>query len=128
MRRGSVVHYEDLSEDEVTALLAGARTVSGAERARLICIVELLYATGMRVSELVGLPLATAVREQRVLLVRGKGEKERLVPPSEPAPQALAAYRAVRGAFLAEGRASPWLFPSRHGGQLSRQSCATMLK
>jgi integrase/recombinase XerD len=118
-----------LGEAEVAALLAAARAVSGPEGTRLVCLVELLYATGLRVSELVGLPLAAASRAQRVLVVRGKGGKERLVPLSEPAQQALAAYRAVRSAFLAQGRASPWLFPSRGaGGRLTRQRCGLMLK
>jgi len=117
-----------LSEAEVTALLAAARRMEGAEGARLVCFVELLYATGLRVSELVALPL-TRLREDRFLIIRGKGGKERLVPLSEPARLALAAYAARRGEFLAEGVTSRFLFPSRGAaGHLTRRRCGQLLK
>ena len=74
-----------LAEQDVRRLLEAAGAVPGAEGKRLLCLVELLYATGLRVSELVGLPLAVASPERRTLVVRGKGGKERLVPLSEPA-------------------------------------------
>ena len=67
---------------------------------RLLCLIELLYATGLRISELVTLPLAAAQRDPRFLLVRGKGGRERVVPLSEPAAQALAAYLDCRQHFL----------------------------
>ncbi len=98
------------------------------------CILELLYATGLRVSELVGLPFAAAQRDPRFLLVRGKGGKERVVPLSTPARQALAAYSAARGRFLPQGPKSDpkmarWLFPSRgEAGHLTRQRCGQLLK
>jgi integrase/recombinase XerD len=118
-----------LGADEMTAMLAAARAVPGPEGARLVCLVELLYATGLRVSELIALPLAAAARDERFLLVRGKGGKERIVPTSPPARQALLDYRAVREAFLVKGRPSPWLFPSRGaGGRLTRQRCGQLLK
>jgi integrase/recombinase XerD len=117
-----------LSEAEVTALLAAARRMDGAEGARLVCFVELLYATGLRVSELVALPL-TRLREDRFLIIKGKGGKERLVPLSEPARLALAAYAARRGEFLAEGETSRFLFPSRGAeGHLTRRRCGQLLK
>jgi integrase/recombinase XerD len=117
-----------LSEAEVTALLAAARRMDGAEGARLVCFVELLYATGLRVSELVALPL-TRLREDRFLAIKGKGGKERLVPLSEPARLALAAYAARRGEFLAEGETSRFLFPSRGAeGHLTRRRCGQLLK
>jgi integrase/recombinase XerD len=117
-----------LSEAEVTALLAAARQMNGAEGARLVCFVELLYATGLRVSELVALPL-TRLREDRFLVIKGKGRKERLVPLSEPARFALAAYAARRGEFLAEGEISGFLFPSRGAeGHLTRRRCGQLLK
>ena len=92
-------------------------------------MVELLYGAGLRVSELVGLPLAAARRDPRFLIVRGKGGKERLVPLGEPARAALAAYLAVRAHFLAPRETSPWLFPSRgRDGHLTRRRCGQLLK
>jgi len=123
-----------LSEEEVERLLAAVAARPDEDGARLRCLVELLYATGLRVSELVGLPLAAAQRDPRFMLVRGKGGKERLVPLSQPARQALAAYLPHRARFLAPGKdanskASRWLFPSRGAsGHLTRQRCGQMLK
>jgi integrase/recombinase XerD len=117
-----------LAEAEITGLIDAARGMAGAEGKRLVCFVELLYATGLRVSELVALPLAR-VREERFLLVTGKGGKERLVPLSPPARAALADYVAVRGEFLAEGKTSRFLFPSRGAeGHLTRRRCGQLMK
>jgi integrase/recombinase XerD len=117
-----------LGEAEIDALIAAARRRAGAEGRRLVCFVELLYATGLRVSELVALPLAR-LREERFLLIAGKGGKERLVPLSVPARAALTDYAAVRGAFLPEGAASRFLFPSRGSeGHLTRRRCGQLLK
>ncbi len=109
-----------LSVAEVDRLLDAALTRPGAKagRARLTCLVELLYATGMRVSELVSLPAASARGNPRMLLVTGKGGRDRMVPLSEPAREALAAWLVIRDAAEVErrragGRPSPWLFPSR---------------
>ena len=109
-----------LSVAEVDRLLDAALTRPGAKagRARLLCLVELLYATGMRVSELVSLPAASARGNPRMLLVTGKGGRERMVPLSESAREALAAWLVMRDRAQAErrragGRPSPWLFPSR---------------
>lgn len=118
-----------LSEAEVERLLAAARAKTGPEGLRLVALLELLYAAGLRVSELVGLASPPLARDARFLLVRGKGGKERLVPLSEPALAALAAYGTVRGAFLGKGAASPWLFPSRGAtGHLTRIRFAQLLK
>jgi integrase/recombinase XerD len=118
-----------LSEAEVAALLAAARAWPGAEGVRVVCLLELLYATGLRISELIGLPLAAAQRNPRFLLVRGKGGRERIVPLGEPAREALAAYLDCRSGFLRDRRGSPWLFPSRGaGGHLTRQRCGQLLK
>ena len=89
-----------LSEAEIEALLQAGRAWPGDEGARVLCLVELLYATGMRISELVTLPLAAALRDPRFLLVRGKGGRERVVPLGEPARKALAAYLECRAAVL----------------------------
>jgi integrase/recombinase XerD len=120
-----------LSEDEVERLLAAAHARRGPEGLRLEALVETLYATGLRVSELVGLPLGALERERSVLVVRGKGGKERLVPLGEPAHLAVVAYLAVRPRFLAGAgaEASPWLFPSRsRAGHLTRRRFGQLLK
>jgi integrase/recombinase XerD len=121
-----------LEEGEVSRLIAAAAAAPAEEGARLRCILELLYATGLRVSELVGLPLAAAQREPRLLLVRGKGGKERVVPLSGPARAALAHYLENRQQFVPEGddaKMARWLFPSRGAsGHLTRQRCGQLLK
>ena len=118
-----------LAETEVERLIAAAAAWPGKEGMRLRCLLELLYATGLRVSELITLPFAAAQRDPRFVLVRGKGGKERLVPLSAPARQALAGYVACRAAFLPGGKPSRWLFPSRgEAGHLSRQRCGQLLK
>jgi integrase/recombinase XerD len=118
-----------LTEGEVAALIAAAHERGPREA----CLLELLYATGMRVSELVSLPLAAARGEPRALLVRGKGNKERLVPLSRPARAALATWLAVRDAAEAArpGAHAPSraLFPSRGAaGHLTRAGFFLMIK
>jgi integrase/recombinase XerD len=118
-----------LSESEVARLIETAEAWPAEDGMRLRCILELLYATGLRISELVTLPLAAAQRDPRFLLVRGKGGKERVVPLSPPSRQALAAYLACRKHFLPEEQASRFLFPSRgREGYLTRQRCGQLLK
>ncbi len=124
-----------LAEGQVTALIDAAAKRGGAEGLRLIALLELLYASGMRVSELVALPLSTVLRDTRAIMVRGKGGKERLVPLGAPALKALAAYRAARGEFLPKPKKnarktdSPFLFPSRgRSGHLTRHRLGQLLK
>jgi integrase/recombinase XerD len=118
-----------LSETEVDGLITAARNWPGDEGVRLLCLVELLYATGLRVSELVTLPLAAAQRDPRFLLISGKGGRERVVPLSEPSRSALAGYIACRERFLPDSRSSRWLFPSRgRKGHLTRQRSGQLLK
>ena len=117
-----------LSEEEVSALLDTASQRPGPEGLRLKALVELCYATGMRASELVGLPLATVQRDPRVIVVRGKGDRERMVPLNEPARAAVRAYLDVRENFLHGGRANPYLFPGRDGRPISRQRFFQLLK
>jgi integrase/recombinase XerD len=96
--------------------------------ARLLCLLEVVYATGLRVSELVALPASAARRDQRMLVVRGKGGKERLVPLNQAAKQAMAEYLALREA-AGRDTASKWLFPSfGEQGHLTRQHFARELK
>lgn len=118
-----------LSEEEVDRMLAAARMRPGPEGVRLTALLEVLYATGLRVSELVGLPLSAVARDPRVVIVRGKGGRERMVPLSEPARDALAAYKEVRQRFVRGAEDSRWLFPSRsQGGHLTRHRVAQLLK
>jgi integrase/recombinase XerD len=134
-----------MREDAVSVLLARAETekqeAEGDARAhaaacRLHALVETLYATGLRVSELVALPVTVALRAERFFIVRGKGGKERVVPLSHSARAALREWLAIRatqpGAEAgAEARAeeSPFLFPSSsEGGHLPRQVFARELK
>ena len=119
-----------LSETEVAAMIDGVAQEDKAAALRLGALIELIYASGLRVSEVVGLPLAAAKRDQPFLVVRGKGSKERLVPLNDAAKRALAAYLEVRGTFLARSvKASPWLFPSSgDSGHLTRQRLGQLLK
>lgn len=128
-----------LSEDEVDRLLEEARMMAqstgGKEGVRLHCLLEMLYATGLRVSELVTLPASVGLRDEPFILVMGKGEKERLTPLSDPAREALNAYHGVRADFLPWDRVketwseSPYLFPSRgKEGHLTRQRFGQSLK
>src|SRR5947199_3985737 len=131
-----------LSIADVDRLLTRAKTLidapktSSAQRLRamrLYCLLELLYATGLRVSELVALPLSAARRDARMIVVRGKGNKERLVPLNEASRQATANYLAAMEAQKPEQKknapASKWLFPSfGESGHLTRQHFARDLK
>lgn len=122
-----------LSVDEVGRLLEAARN-SGRDAARNTCLMELLYATGMRVTELVTLPVSAARGDPRMLLVRGKGGKERMVPLSPPARDAMAAHLIARDAKEDKKRqdgkpASKFMFPSRGvDGHLTRHRFFNMIK
>lgn len=118
-----------LTEGESQALLDLPPAVDFPS-ARLSCLLELLYASGLRVSELVGLDLQDLLADQRTLRVLGKGRKERLVPYHERAGEALAAYLGHRSAFLA-GKAlpqSPALFLNQRGGRLTPTSVRALLR
>lgn len=119
-----------ISETEVEDLLGAARSRDGPDGMRLVCLLEIAYATGLRVSELVGLPIAAVARDARVLIVRGKGDKERMVPLTDAAIQAIAAYRDhARSSFLASREDSSFLFPSRAAeGHLTRRRLGQLLK
>ncbi len=127
---------QTLSEAEVDALLATAPQVgrSPDERARNTCLLELAYATGMRVSELVTLPVAAARGNPQLLLVRGKGGKERMVPLGDRARGALAAWLEAREAREAaaarDGSAtSRYLFPGPgKAGHLTRHRFYALIK
>jgi len=123
-----------LTVKQVDDLLARARDGMSVEAAserlraaRMNCLLEVLYATGLRVSELVSLPAAAARRDQRMLVIRGKGGRERLVPLNDQARRSMADYLALRA--KAKLDASKWLFPSfGESGHLTRQHFARELK
>ncbi|MFU8864171.1 MAG: site-specific tyrosine recombinase XerD [Rhodobacterales bacterium] len=125
-----------LSVEEVDRLLTAARSTGRGkdDRVRNTCLMELLYATGMRVSELVSLPVAAARGDPRMLLIMGKGGKERMVPLSPPARDALSVWLSVRdkveAAQRAKGKtASRFLFPSSgKAGHLTRHMFYLLIK
>ncbi|HEY1154443.1 MAG TPA: site-specific tyrosine recombinase XerD [Pseudolabrys sp.] len=132
-RRGLTIP-KVLTVAEVDHLLATARAaVDEAEQPgaklramRLMCLLEVVYATGLRVSELVALPAAAARKDQRMLVIRGKGGRERLVPLNDAARKSMAAYLAM---LPEETAKSKWLFPSfGDSGHLTRQHFARDLK
>ncbi len=119
-----------LSETEVDALLNAAKAAETPYYLRLNALLETLYASGLRVSELVALPDRALRRQPEMLVVRGKGGRERSVPLGESARSALMAYLPVRAQFTADGKDARWLFPSRRSksGHLTRARVAQMLK
>src|ERR1700744_239735 len=131
-----------LSITDVDRMLTRARELATATEAstqqrlrglRLYCLLEVLYATGLPVSELVALPLSASRRDARMIVVRGKGNKERLVPLNEASRQAMADYLAAMQALKPDKQknaaASKWLFPSfGESGHLTRQHFASDLK
>jgi integrase/recombinase XerD len=131
-----------LSISDVDRLLVRAKALADAPETsalqrlraiRLYCLLEVLYATGLRVSELVSLPLSASRRDARMIVVRGKGNKERLVPLNEASRQAMASYLAAieaqKPVSKKNAAASRWLFPSfGESGHLTRQHFARDLK
>ncbi len=125
-----------LDVPEVDRLLEAARQIgrSPTDRIRNTCLMELLYATGMRVTELVSLPVSSARGDPRMLLVLGKGGKERMVPLSPPARDALAVWleerdKAEDASVEKGGTRSKFLFPSRgKSGHLTRHRFFLLVK
>jgi integrase/recombinase XerD len=128
-----------LSVAEVDRLIAAARQAVDAQRTRglarlralrLMCLLELLYASGLRISELIALPASAARRDDDMLIVRGKGGKERLVPLNGAAKSAMRDYRAALIQWSRDGAPeSKWLFASfGEDGHLTRQHAARELK
>lgn len=124
-----------LSEEDVGRLLDAARHAGRAsDRSRNVCMMEILYSTGMRVSELVSLPVSATRGDPRLLMVRGKGDKERLVPLSVPARESLAKWLEVRDArerpdAKTRQPASAFLFPSHSkAGHITRNRFYLLIK
>jgi integrase/recombinase XerD len=127
-----------LNVEEVECLLAVAKQgLDAPERpkaerlraARTACLLELLYATGLRVSELVSLPLSAMRSREPLIMLRGKGGRERLVPISEPARRAIVLYHGLHEEMRGRVVSGCWLFPAdSESGHLSRQAFARDLK
>ena len=127
-----------LSVAEVDRLIGAAREgLDTAERparerlaaVRMACLIELIYASGLRVAELVALPKSAARAKEPLIAVSGKGNKERLVPISGPARAAMKAYRDLLDKQAPGAAAGPWLFPAdSDSGCLTRQAFARDLK
>ena len=118
-----------ISEDDVEALLKAAHKLQTAEGIRLTCLLEIAYASGLRVTELVSLPTDALNLTSETLLISGKGGKERLVPLTFSAMNAIVAYERVRIDFLKGNSTSKFLFPSRSKqGYLTRRRLGQLLK
>ncbi|MGH1455175.1 MAG: site-specific tyrosine recombinase XerD [Alphaproteobacteria bacterium] len=120
-----------LSEDEVTRLIDTAGKKETAEGKRLVCLLEMIYATGLRVSELVGLPMSAIGENKEFLIVAGKAGRERMVPLSDPAQKSLQTYLDARSKHTEDkSEKNKWLFPSKTSGSghLTRQRFAQLLK
>lgn len=125
-----------LSQDDIFTLLGAARTDNSAKGIRLQAMLELMYGAGLRVSELVSLKLAALqIREGGTnidvdfIIIKGKGNKERLVPLNDKVRAAMSRYLEIRRQFLGEQKSSLWLFPyHRAVGYITRQQFGVMLK
>lgn len=118
-----------LSEEEINRLFDAIPAMSPKKALRMKALLEILYASGLRVSELVSLPASTANVRENFLIVRGKGSKDRMVPLTDAAKQALHEWIPERERTLPKGRESRWLFPSRSKtGHLTREGFFEELK
>ena len=119
-----------LSEDEVLSLLKIVTRLKGADGARLRAMLELLYAAGLRVTELVSLPVGGILFDRGLVQVKGKGGKERMVPLGDPAVAALKEWLVHRKKMLGDKRSSTFLFPSftAKTGYVTRQRFFQLLK
>ena len=119
-----------LSAQEVEALIGAARELDGAAGARLACLIEVIYASGLRVSEALALPLTAIARDPAFVVVVGKGGKERLAPLNGAARAAIGEYLTMRATHLPTGvKTSPWLFPSRGAsGRLTPRRLGQLLQ
>jgi integrase/recombinase XerD len=118
-----------LAEDEVARLVEAARLRAAEDGGRLVCFLEVLYSSGLRVSELAGLKLSALARDGTFMIVRGKGGKERLIPLAAPALAAIAAWRQARDKRSPKAAKSPYFFPSSaKAGHLTPARIAQLLK
>ena len=122
-----------ISEKDVNHLIKVAGEGKKSNARRMVCLMEMLYGTGLRVSELVGLSMSSIGENQQYITITGKGGHERMVPMTSSAQKALKAYLETRDEFIGDDKNSPlatWAFPSRtsDSGHLTRQRFAQLLK
>jgi len=119
-----------LTEREIASLVRTARESNDISHRRLAAMIELMYACGLRVSELVELPENCINFDKKQILVRGKGSKERLIPIADRAIDAILDYQTFRWQFIGRNRRSPWMFPSLQStsGHLTRDGFYKALK
>lgn len=119
-----------LSVDQVEKLIKSSREDQSVNGIRLNTMIEILYATGIRVSELVEMKLSATYAEKNFLLIQGKGNKERLVPISENTEDKIKDYLKIRNEFINNDTDSKWLFPSKQSskGHITRQRFNQLLQ
>ena len=119
-----------LSVDQVEKLIKSSREDQSVNGIRLNTMIEILYATGIRVSELVEMKLSATYAEKNFLLVQGKGNKERLVPISENTEEKIKDYLKIRNKYVNNDTESKWLFPSKQSskGHITRQRFNQLLQ
>lgn len=119
-----------LTEDEVRQLIEVAQSKEKPHQKRLAVMLELMYACGLRVSELVAMPENSINFDKKEILIRGKGSKERLIPISNRAMKAVFGYFEYRECFIKEGRRSIWMFPSLSAasGHITRDAFFKQIK
>ena len=119
-----------LSIEQVDKLINLSREDRSVNGVRLNTMIEILYATGIRISELVEMKLSATVSEKNFLLIQGKGNKERLVPISENTEKNIKKYLKIRNSFLLKDKESKWLFPSKQSsrGHITRQRLNQLLQ
>lgn len=119
-----------LSIEQVDKLINLSREDRSVNGVRLNTMIEILYATGIRISELVEMKLSATVSEKNFLLIQGKGNKERLVPISENTEKNIKKYLEIRNSFLLKDKESKWLFPSKQSsrGHITRQRLNQLLQ
>lgn len=119
-----------LTKEQILLMIEKAQKHSDPATRRIGVMISLMFATGLRVSELVSLPLNAVNFDRRQIFVRGKGQKERIVPIAHNALDQLHDYIDYRKNFIAKNKISPWLFPSKNSrsGHICRNSFWTQLK